>query len=198
MNKNKHEDAEPEDQPITGWLHSARDGDNKALGQLFDAVYPVLYRMAAAKPAVNHDALLSPTAVVNELYLKIAGSAVLESKDRQHFYVTCSRAMRFIIADFARAAQSLKRGGDVEHCAFTTALASHPDRAQELLDIHSALSDLDQIDPLQRELVELKFFGGLTHAEIGRLHGRSERTIKRDWVKARAFLVARASIQAPD
>lgn len=183
----------PHSKPITSWLHAARDGDDAALAELFDAVYPVLHRMASAKPGVDKDGALSATAVVNELYLKISGSAAFKAEDRQHFYATCSRAMRFIVADFARTALSQKRGGDAEHCAFTTSLAAHPDRTQELLDIHSALDDLDQLDSRLRELVELKFFGGLSHAEIGALQSRSERSIKRDWVKARAFLVARSA-----
>lgn len=184
-------------QPITRWLHSARDGIPGARSQLYDAIYPVLYRMAAAKPGVRPGASLSPTVVVNELFLKITDSSVLDSADREHFFAACSRAMRFITADFARAALAIKRGGEAEHCLFTTSLAAQPDRAQELLDIHNALDDLDRVDPSQRELVELKFFGGLTHAEIGQLRRCSERTVKRDWVKARAFLLARTASAVP-
>ena len=185
-------------QPITRWLHAARDGDDHAVGELFEAVYPLLHKMASNKPGVNAGSALPATAVVNELYLKVVGSSVFEAKERQHFYLTCSRAMRFIIADFARAAMSRKRGGDYDHCAFTTALASQPDRSQELLDLHAALDDLDKIDSRLRELIELRFFGGLTHAEIGELQSRSERSIKRDWVKARAFLVARSNTFVED
>jgi RNA polymerase sigma factor (TIGR02999 family) len=101
--------------------------------------------------------------------------------------------MRFIVADFARAAVSRKRGGDHDHCAFTDSLAAQPDRTQELLDLHAALDELDQLDSRLRELVELKFFGGLTYTEIGELQARSERSVKRDWAKARAFLVARSA-----
>lgn len=179
-------------QPITHWLHSAKQGNSAALEELFEAVYPVLHRMAAAKPGVDHDGILSPTEVVSELFLKIQGSASIDIEDRQHFFATCSRAMRFIVADFARAALSQKRGGEFDHCTFTTALASRPDKAQELLDLHQALDDLDHLDGHLRELVELKFFGGLTYTEIGQIQARSERSIKRDWVKARAFLLARS------
>ncbi|MGD2130528.1 MAG: ECF-type sigma factor [Lysobacterales bacterium] len=179
-------------QPITQWLHSAHGGDDEALNELYNAVYPVLYRMAASKPGVAKNATVTPTVVISELFLKITDSEVLDSNDRQHFFATCSRAMRFIVTDFARIALSQKRGGDVDHCAYTTQLAKQPDRAQQLVDIDAALNELELIDPRLRELVELKFFGGLTYSEIGELHDRSERSIKRDWVKARAFLVARA------
>lgn len=179
-------------QPITQWLHAARLGNAAALEELFGAVYPVLHRMASAKPGVDHNGILSPTEVVSELFLKIRDSSAIDIEDRQHFFATCSRAMRFIVADFARAALSQKRGGEYDHCTFTTALASRPDKAQELLDLHQALDDLNELDGNLRELVELKFFGGLTYTEIGRIQARSERSIKRDWVKARAFLLARS------
>jgi len=179
-------------QPITHWLLSARRGNAAAVEELFEAVYPVLHRMASAKPGVDHDGILSPTEVVNELFLKIQDGASIDLGDRQHFFATCSRAMRFIVADFARAALSQKRGGEIDHCTFTTALASRPDSAQELLDLHQALDELDRLDGNLRELVEMKFFGGLTYTEIGQIQARSERSIKRDWVKARAFLLARS------
>jgi len=179
-------------QPITHWLQSARQGNAAVLDELFGVVYPVLHRMASAKPGVHHDGILSPTEVVSELFLKIKDGSNIDIEDRHHFFATCSRAMRFIVADFARAALSLKRGGEVDHCTFTTALASRPDKAQELLDLHQALDDLDQLNGNLRELVELKFFGGLTYTEIGQIQTRSERSIKRDWVKARAFLLARS------
>ncbi|NND45659.1 MAG: RNA polymerase subunit sigma [Xanthomonadales bacterium] len=188
--------GELDTQPITTWLQAARDGNDAALSELFEAVYPLLHRMASSKPGVQHQGALTPTTVVNELYLKIRDSTALDVGDRHHFYATCSRAMRFIVADFARAAMSRKRGGDYDHCAYTQALAAQPDRTQELLDIHAALDDLDQLDPRLRELVELKFFGGLTYVEIGELHQRSERSIKRDWRTARAFLAARATKKA--
>jgi RNA polymerase sigma factor (sigma-70 family) len=97
------------------------------------------------------------------------------------------------VTDSARRALAEKRGGDAQQFTLVTALAAQPDRAQELLEINAALDDLDTLDRRLREVVEMKFYGGLTHAEIGELHQRSERTIKRDWVRARAFLVARAA-----
>ena len=179
--------------PITQWLQQARHDDAEAAGKLYAAVYPVLHRMASRKLGVRDGATITPTVVVNELFLKISDSSVMDSTDRHHFYASCSRAMRFIVADFARSVLSQKRGGDVQKCSFTDALSEQPDRAQELLDIDAALDDLEMIDTRLRELVELKFFGGLNYREIGELHQRSERTIKRDWVKARAFLVARSA-----
>lgn len=179
-------------EPITRWLHAASEGDPAALDQLYRAIHPTLYRMASVKPGVNRNATITPTVVINELFLKVADSAVMKSVDRHHFFATCARAMRHILVDLARAESARKRGGDAIKHPFTEALAEQPDRVQELLDIHAALEDLDTVDTRLRELVELKFYGGLTYSEIGELQQRSERTIKRDWVRARAILVARS------
>lgn len=179
-------------EPVTRWLKSASQGDAAALDQLYRSVYPVLYRMAASRPGVSRNATVTPTVVINELFLKVSDSAVLESVDRKHFFATCARAMRYIVTDLARAAMAQKRGGDAVKLPLTQALVEQPDKAQELLDIHAALDDLESVDNRLRELVELKFFGGLTYSEIGALQERSERSIKRDWVRARAFLVARS------
>jgi len=193
MTERVQDDPSPSTEPITEWLNAARDGNPAALDRLYDAIYPVLHRMANGRQGVRPDGTLQPTAVVNELFLKLEGSNTFDVADRQHFYAICSRSMRFIVTDAARRSMAEKRGGPQQPCTLVTALAASPDRAQELLDIDAALEDLDGIDPRLRELVELKFFGGLTHDEIGRLHARSERSIKRDWVRARAFLVARSA-----
>lgn len=185
-------------EPITRWLHAAADGDHAALDQLYRSIYPTLYRMAAARPGVARDATITPTLVINELFLKVSDSTAMKSVDRRHFFATCARAMRHILVDLIRAATAQKRGGDAIEHPFTEALAEQPDQAQELLDIHAALEDLDAVDERLRELVELKFFGGLTYSEIGELQQRSERTIKRDWVRARAILVARSRPAQPD
>lgn len=187
----------PSPEPITQWLGAARKGDKGALDQLYNAVYPVLHRMATGRVGLRPDGTLQATALVNELFLKLTNSSAFDAKDREHFFATCSRAMRFIVADAARRALAEKRGGDQTPCTLVTALAAQPDRAQELLDIDAALDDLGRLDARLRDLVELKFYGGLTHEEIGRMHDRSERSVKRDWVRARTFLVARSAPTLP-
>jgi len=187
--------AEP--QYITRLLHSARDGNHQALNHLYDEIFPVLRRIAASQSGVRADMTLSPTVVVNELFLKIADSSAMNSQDRRHFFATCARAMRFIIADFARRSLAKKRGSELEVIPFVTSLASQPDQAQELLEIHDALDQLETVEPRLREVVELKFFGGLDYQEIADLHGLSERTIKRDWVRARALLLSLSQPQLP-
>ncbi len=193
MDQGGNQITEMDAEPITRWLIAARDGDNGSLGKLYETIYPVLHRLASNRPGVRYDGTLQPTAVVNELFLKISGGLAYDVKDRQHFFCTCARAMRFIVADAARSSLAAKRGGQAQQCPLVTSYASQPDRAQELLEIDAALADLDQLDPRLRELVELKYYAGLSHAEIGQLHNRSERSIKRDWVRSRAFLVARSA-----
>lgn len=193
MDQGDIDEGHPKFEPITEWLEAARDGDAGSLDRLYQTIYPLLHRMAMGRPGVRRDGTLQPTAVVNELFLKIAGSSAFEAVDRTHFFATCARAMRFIVADAARQALAEKRGGLTPHLTLVTALAAHPDRAQELLDINTALEDLDKLDSRLREVVELKFYGGLSYDEIGQLHQRSERSVKRDWARARAFLVARSA-----
>lgn len=193
MREGEIEKGHPEGEPITEWLEAARDGEAGSLDRLYQSIYPLLHRMAMGRPGVRHDGTLQPTAVVNELFLKITGGTAFDAKDREHFFATCARAMRFIVADAARQALAEKRGGHAPHLTLVTALAAQPDRAQELLDINAALEDLDKLDARLREMVELKFYGGLSYDEIGQLHERSERSIKRDWARARAFLVARSA-----
>lgn len=183
-------------QPITQWLEAARDGEAASMERLYNAIYPQLHRMAMSRPGVNPGGTLQATAVVNELFLKISGSSAFASRDREHFFAICARAMRYIVTDAARQALAEKRGGLAPQLTLVTAMQAQPDRAQELLDINSALEDLDRLDPRLRELVELKFYGGLPYSEIAAIHQRSERSIKRDWTRARAFLVARSRTQA--
>lgn len=182
-------------QPITQWMAAAHDGDEDALAQLYEAVYPILHRMALRRQGFKGDGTLRPTAVISELFLKLSESAAYNATNRAHFFAICSRAMRYIVTDAARRALAQKRGGEHQHYTLDTALAAHPDRSQELLDISSALDDLDELDPALRQLVELRFYGGLTFHELTEFMDRSERSLKRDWAKARAFLVARSASQ---
>lgn len=179
--------------PITHLLEKARSEDEQGLEALYEAVYPVLRKMAASRLGGQSKGTLTPTVIVNELFPKIAGGSIFDSSDTQHFYTACARAMRFIVTDFARASLAAKRGGHNKRDSLMDVHLVEPDRAQELLDLNTALNDLEGVDSRLRQLVELKFFGGLNYREIGRLQSLSERTIKRDWVRARAFLVARSA-----
>ncbi len=180
---------------ITQLLADARDGDDGALQQIFQEIYPELRRIAAARLAsVRPGHTITPTVLVNETYLKLSGARQLNLVDRRHFFVCASKAMRQIIIDHARKANAQRRGGERMPITWTENLAGgDADQAlatADLLDLDEALTDLKEVDQHLHDLVELKFFGGMTLNEIADLSERSVRTIKRDWVRARAFLHA--------
>lgn len=177
---------------ITELLEAARSGQTHELDAVFAAVYPALRTLAAARlREACGESTLSPTALVNEAYLKLIGASALDLADRHHFFACAARAMRHILIDSARARASLKRGGLLVQVTLTGAGESEEAVAEsELLDINAALDRLDQINPDLRELVELRVFAGLTLEELVATLGRSLRSISRDWQRARALLLA--------
>ncbi len=139
-------------------------------------------------------AQISATTLLHEAYLQLQGRPGLHFADRGHFMAYAARAMRGIVIDHARARSAQKRGGDLDFVTFDTlvaenACAVHDAGADELEHIGQAVERLAVIDPRLAELVDLKFFAGLSFAEIAALRGVSERTAQRDWDKARALLL---------
>ncbi|MFK7956939.1 MAG: ECF-type sigma factor [Lysobacterales bacterium] len=180
---------------ITQLLANARDGDDGALQQVFQDIYPDLRRIAVARLAsVRRGQTITPTVLVNETFLKLSGASELKLVDRRHFFVCASKAMRQILIDHARKANAQRRGGEQMPITFTENIAGEaPNKtigSTDLLDLNEALTDLKEVDQRLHDLVELKFFGGMTLNEIADLSERSVRTVKRDWVRARAFLHA--------
>lgn len=181
---------------ITRLLANARDGDGNALKQVFEDIYPELRRIAVARlAAVKIGNTITPTVLVNETYLKLTGASKLQLVDRRHFFVCASKAMRQILIDYARKSSAQRRGGQQSPITLTENLGAGDAESQplDLLDLDEALADLLEVDSQLHELVELKFFGGLTLGEIAEISQRSVRTLKRDWVRARAFLHAQLS-----
>jgi RNA polymerase sigma factor (TIGR02999 family) len=176
---------------ITQWLMQARSGGQSGLDRVFEALYPELRLLARARVSLG-DATLSPTALVHESWLRLSQNASLNLTDRHHFMACAARAMRAIVIDHVRAAQADKRGGGAATVTLGAALGeSACTGGPDLLAIDQALHLLDEIDPLQRELVELHFFGGLELQEIAAARGVNEKTVRRHWQRARAFLLAK-------
>jgi RNA polymerase sigma factor (TIGR02999 family) len=175
---------------ITELLREARGGDADKLGAVFAAVYPELRRLAAWRSASQPEgSTLTPTVLVHETYLKLVRSRELDLQDRRHFFACAGRAMRQILVDHARAGAAEKRGGGAAAVELPGELAGA--RANvDWIDLDRALDALDDIDPQQRELVELRYFAGLGREEVAELMGCSARTIERNWLRARAFLHA--------
>jgi RNA polymerase sigma factor (TIGR02999 family) len=134
------------------------------------------------------DHTLQPTALVHEAYLRLVGQREIAWQNRAHFFGVAAQLMRRILVDHARARQAEKRGGDVGMVPLEEAMVFKEEGGPALLALDQALTRLNQFDPRQGRIVELRFFGGLTEEEIAAVLGVSARTIKRDWNVARAWL----------
>src|SRR5690606_4160545 len=131
---------------------------------------------------------LNPTALVNEAYLRLAGSLKLTPDSRLHWKRLAARAMRQVLVDAARRRKALKRGGELAFVTFDDALAEAPSRSDDLIALNDALEKLERLQPRQSMMVELRFFGGYDLAETAELLDVSEATLGRDWRAARAWL----------
>jgi RNA polymerase sigma factor (TIGR02999 family) len=186
------------DNAITEQLVAWRQGDPEAANRVFDLVYGELRVLARRIGGARPGRTLTTTALVHEVYLKFSHQPRIDLEDRRHFLFTAARAMRQIVLDHARRRSALKRGGgarpaDVDHEAFAIGVGR---RAVDVEALDEALGRLASCDRRLSQLVELRFFGGLSLEEIGGLLGVSERTLKRDWQKARAFLYRELSAYA--
>ena len=182
------EDPPRSDDPIAGVAARAATGDEAAKKALFAALYDELHRLAEAHIRRTGGPLtLSATTLLHEAYLDLAARDPLAFPDRNRFLGYASRAMRGLIVDYVRQRTAQKRGGDL---TFTTLVdqAGPVDDAIDLDAIDTALKDLAALDPALAELVDLKFFCGFSFMEIAAMRGVSDRTIQRDWAKARALL----------
>lgn len=174
---------------ITQLLRSARGGDDReAMSRVFALLYDELRQIANARLR-GTDATLTPTALVNEAWLRLCGGdAGLTLENRKHFFASAAQAMRWIVVDHARRRQADRRGGPALARLELDEGIAQDMRPDELLALDGALDALGRIDPARRELVELRYFAGLEFEELAVLLGRSTRTLKRDWAAARAVL----------
>lgn len=176
---------------ITVLLAAARDGDDAALGRVFDQLYPELRQIARARVA-GGERTLTPTVLVHEAFLRLIGNAGLTLNDRRHFLACAARAMRTIVIDQARRRSAEKRGGAVTDLSLDAVPFQLADSGSddELVALDEALNQLNLVNPRQREVVELHYFAGLPFPTLAELLDCSERTAKREWERARAFLHA--------
>lgn len=165
-------------------------GDRRALDDLFSAAYEELRRLAATVRRNDPAATLSPTALVNEAWLKLADSPAVARTSPLHFKRIAARAMRQVLVESARRRNADKRGGGAAVVTFDDAMSavSSVTTADDVLGLDAALEALAQIEPRQALMVESRFFGGLDVAETAELLGVSEATVLRDWRAAKAWL----------
>lgn len=177
---------------ITILLQRAQAGDRSAFDALFEALYPDLRRIAHSRLSRNvRDTMLDTTALVNECYMKLVQSERLQPSDRAHFLAYSARTMRSIIVDFARARLAERRGGDAPHVTLQTDLVDGmPHGEHEILRVHEALDEIARLDARLVQVVEMRYFGGLNDIEIAAALGVTDRTVRRDWEKARLLLAA--------
>jgi RNA polymerase sigma factor (TIGR02999 family) len=162
--------------------------DRSALDALFSATYEELRRLAAAVSSRDAAATLTPTALVNEAWLKLAHSPPAGATSRLHFKRIAARAMRQVLVEAARRRKASKRGGDVAFVTFDEGADAVATGASELLALDDALGELARLNPRQAVIVESRFFGGLDIKETAEMLDVSETTVLRDWRAARAWL----------
>ncbi len=184
--------ANAEQPQLTQLLAAARRGDQDAAGAAFSLLYDELRRLARAKLRQHQTmTLLDTTSLVHESYLKLVGASSLPVEDRHHFFTYASRVMRSVIVDFARARQAERRGGEADHLVLDTILSDKVGAPEnDVLRVHEALEVLAQADERLARVVEMRYFGGLSESEIAETLGLTERTVRRDWEKARLLLFA--------
>ena len=175
---------------ITLMLKAVERGDAGASEDLLPLVYEELRHLAAARmacEAAGHT--LQPTALVHEAWLRLIGDGAPTSwQSRGHFFAAAATAMRRILVENARRKRRFKRGGGEAHVNVDDVDVAEPSPNEDILQIHEALIKLEQANPQQAKIVELKFFGGLTNEEVAQNLGIAERTVYRQWVCAKARL----------
>lgn len=174
--------------PLTGLLQRAQAGDAEAADALFRESYPLLQRLARARLRAHvRTPTLDTSSLVHEAYLRFVSAGRL--RIAAHFRAWASRVMRSVIVDLARRRQAGRRGGDLARITLAGDLPVEAPGGKDLiLRVHEALDTLAQADPRAAQVVELRFFAGMTEAEAAEVLGITERTVRRDWDKARLLL----------
>jgi RNA polymerase sigma factor (TIGR02999 family) len=177
------------DSSITALLASAEQGDRAAADALFTALYAELHRMARRELSKRGSGVtLGATTLLHDAYLDIANREGPSFPDRNRFMGYASRVMRGIIIDYVRSRQAQKRGGQYDMTSIRTDIADKISDSMDLSQLSDALDELAKVEPRLSRIVDLKFFCGFSFAEIGTMLELSERTVQRDWEKARIYL----------
>lgn len=188
-----------DDSDVTGLLLAWNNGDAQALDRLTPLVYRELYRVARRQMAGERQGhTLGPTALVNEVYVRLIDKANVQWRDRAHFRGICARLMRQILVDFARARLRDKRGGGLIPSPLDEELVASDAKSAEVVAVHEALDVLRTKHPRKSQVVELRYFGGLSVEETAETLGVSPFTVIRDWNLAKAWLHREMSGQDHD
>jgi RNA polymerase sigma-70 factor, ECF subfamily len=174
---------------VTAMLRDWSNGDRQVQDQLFRAVYNELHGQAARYLRhERHGLSLQTTDLIHEAYLRLIDQHHVEWQNRLHFFAIAAQVMRRVLVDHARSRQAAKRGGSDIRLPLDDAIAVLPGQDLDFVALDEALTKLAEIDPQQSQVVELRFFSGLSVAETAKVMSVSERTVKRDWHVAKAWL----------
>lgn len=176
-------------QEVTQMLVDWRNGDKQALDRLMPLVYGELRRIASRYMRREREShTLQTTALVNEAYLRLVGKNNVDWQNRAHFFAVAAQVMRHLLIDHARARERVRRGADPQQISLDEGALVSEQKGEELLALDEALTKLAEIDERKVKIVELRYFGGLSAEETAEALGVSEITVKREWLKAKAWL----------
>lgn len=178
--------------PITQLLRRVTEGDRSALDLIYGSLYPDLRRVARARLAQQGRAdSMNTTTLVHESFMRLVKASNLRIEDRHHFFAYAAKTMRNVIIDAAREHLAEKHGGGAPHVTLSGTDAmqiADTHASEELMRVHEALAELEALDPELAQVVEMRYFGGYSEIEIAELQGVTDRTVRRRWDKARAWL----------
>ena len=177
---------------LTELLARLQSGETQARDALFAIAYPELHRLARSRLRDGgRDTLLDTTCLVHEAYLRFVTAGELRAEDRRAFFAYASQVMRSVIVNSVRERVAQKRGGDWRPVTLSTSLAANiADGEDTVLKVHEALEDLEKADPRLAQVAQMRYFGGYSEQEIAETLDITERTVQRDWEKARLILAA--------
>jgi RNA polymerase sigma factor (TIGR02999 family) len=186
------------DGQVTILLQAMNRGDKSAADQLLPLVYSELHRLAKGYMSrERRDHTLQPTALINQAYLRIAQQENVEWQNHAHFIGFAANVMRRVLVDHARERNAAMRGGKQIRVDLDEGLAVSKERSAEILLLEDALTRLEQLNPRQAKVVEMRYFGGLSVEEVASVLGIASRSVKRDWALARMWLFEEIQKSAP-
>jgi len=187
-------ELQSEPQEVTRLLLAWNDGDETALEKLLPLVYDELRHLAKRRMRLERpDHTLQTTALINEAYLRLVDLRNVQWQNRAHFFALCAGLMRRILVDFARSRHYAKRGGGAQPVSLDESLVVSPKHSTDLVAVDDALKALAKVDARKAQVVELRFFGGLTVEESAEVLKVSPETVRRDWRLAKAWLLRELS-----
>lgn len=183
------EEAELRAQITNILLDWGAPGERRPMDRLLPLVYDELRRVAHRQLGRERDGhTLSTTALVHEAYLRLVDQTRARWVDRAHFFAVAAGVMRRILVDYARRYRAAKRGGDAKHVDLDNVEVSLEQRSEMVINLDEALARLAELNPRLTQVVECRFFGGMTEEETAQALGVTDRTVRRDWIKAKAWL----------